>query len=128
VKKVIAISLIFLVLFGTIGITVGEHYCMNTLKGISFFSEPAPCCPAFDANEDSCCENEMEYFRLIEDTTVSSDYNHQLVKVPVILIPFLNDFSHIQAIVKLNVSSSFTLPPPLQGSDNLAVLYQVFRL
>lgn len=65
VRKISHITLAFLLLFATTGITVHQHYCMGNVVKTSVLHEPSPCC----GEGNDCCSNESETFQLNEDYT-----------------------------------------------------------
>ena len=79
------IILLFAVFYSTAGITVSRHYCMNELKGVSFFGETRGChvsdhkgcvlgghCGRSDGREKgNCCNDSAEYFKLEEEKQIT---------------------------------------------------------
>ena len=130
VKQMASIWMAFFVLIGTVGITIGEHYCMDELKNISVFAEPAPCCPSFDpqeADDDACCSNEMEYFLFFDEIPVAAfeidlSPNTQTLSLFAAAIPLFQLNTH-----SVQRNHRYSIPPPRNWENPFAVL-QVFRL
>ena len=66
VKKLVNISLTFLLLATTTGFTVSGHYCGDNLVSVAINKNPKPCC---DNEQGNCCHNESEHYQLKEDFT-----------------------------------------------------------
>ncbi len=64
-KRITHISLSFMLVTATMGITVSKHYCGSRLLEVSMNAEAEPCCS--DMGTGGCCHNETEYFQFDED-------------------------------------------------------------
>jgi hypothetical protein len=85
VRTAFHIILLFAVLFSSTGITVSRHYCMNELKGVSYFGESRGChasdhkgcvlgghCGKSGAREKgNCCNDKAEYYKLEQEKQVT---------------------------------------------------------
>jgi len=123
IKSFSHITLSFLLLIATTGMTVSQNYCGDFLVSTSFFDETNPCC---DSGE--CCHNESNFYQLGEDFSPP-----QISKIPVFkqLSVFANYSSNTNwKLPESTVKKAFSLfgsPPPLTTLKALS-LRQVFLL
>lgn len=81
-KRAIPISLAFILLIGTVSVTVNRHFCMGELQSIALFSAAEACheeavasCPLHASPKwKGCCNDDQEL--------VKADNDRQLVDVP----------------------------------------------
>ncbi|MBN1252058.1 MAG: hypothetical protein JXR51_08900 [Bacteroidales bacterium] len=95
IKKLFSISISFVYLIITIGITFNVHYCNGKVNSISFFENNDICCCESDIDAScnisgDCCKNEYYLFQFLPENQLLS-FN---------LISFNNTFS----ILKQNLT------------------------
>jgi hypothetical protein len=117
--KILHITVAFLLLISTLGITINRHYCGNRFISASIFSKS--CCSS------SChkCHNEVKQIR-VSDAFVSSGSVQILTKifVPIPILYHCNLLGYQNPIIKDQVNTDIS-PHPLLKS---ASLLQTFRL
>lgn len=70
----------FSVLLSSTGLVVNKHFCLDQLQSISFFAAAESCSMGMDGERQcppahiqikkkSCCEDQSEYFKLVEEVT-----------------------------------------------------------
>lgn len=124
-KRVGAISLMFIFLVSSIGLTVKKHYCGGHLASISMFVDGGCGCDDME-DESSCCRTESETYRIIDsyDTHVNdlivSDCGTEIPSAELPVLTFHIE-DHGQYADYLNYR------PPLISTDILTK-HQVFRL
>jgi len=103
------ISLAFLVLFSTSGLTVSKHYCSGVLKNVAIWAEAAPChankalksCPLHadmtmpdhdTAPSNNCCDTRSEFFKTnTEQAEIATDFTLEDYPVVVAALRVLTD-------------------------------------
>lgn len=82
-RRAAPLSLAFLLLLGSLSLTVNRHFCMGELKSVALFVEAeacahaaAPVCPmhAKTDTDNNCCDDEHEL--------VEADDDRQLIDAP----------------------------------------------
>lgn len=66
-KKLSHIILSVMLLVSTMGVAISKHYCGDSLISTSVFTEAESCC-----GDSDCCHNEISFFQLDEDYSLSS--------------------------------------------------------
>ena len=87
-RKAVIISLAFLILTSSVGVTISRHFCGDELKHVAFNSKPDKGCE-MDMPMD-CCHDETDHYG-IED-------EFQLTKFKINFIQsfvFINDFTFV---------------------------------
>jgi len=135
------IILLFAVFFSTTGVTVSRHYCRNEFKHFALFVEPSDChgqekqacgsgghCSmlATSQEENNCCNNEAEYFKLDQEKQVPAE-GLEPVKIPgpaamihpVLYAGFTNGYTP---------SSAYLLFKPPIVCDDFQSMLQTFLL
>ena len=142
VRRILSLSLVFLLLLGSVGLPVSRHFCGGELKALAVFGEAegcshaeaaptaAPACPLHakaDTKKD-CCSNEHEL--------LAADDERQLVDAPTLpqqpiaLVPFPSSFLspwpgfHLRP--RQNKQVEYYRPPPLVR--DVAREFQVLRI
>ena len=138
-KKIVAISLAFILLFSNLGFAVGTHYCGGEEVMSRFLlGESALSCgmAAMESNCDSdhgdglsfsksgCCENEYRSFQ------VDDNYHPELVKLVqnfsfAVAFFYTDYFTGLFPSVEKTFYSDYS-PPPLE--KDLRVLFQTFLI
>lgn len=87
-KKSLNITLAFLILAVSSGVTFNLHYCQNQLEKIALFSVPENCCALTksccagkeemachkgDDHDDNCCDDKSEFVKFDEQYTVKQE-------------------------------------------------------
>lgn len=83
IKRLTHITLAFLLLFSTTGITVSRHYCGGHLRSVSLVKIPAACC-----DTEGCCHNDIEQYRLDDDFSLSAftiDFEQEIIPARLLL-------------------------------------------
>ncbi len=144
--RIISLSMAFLLLLSSSGISMDVHFCQGKMKRANIFGKAKTCQEVNDclikcgkkvnscSTEDTCstdeehkncCNNESFEFDLDFDAA-------ELIATKLISVnqQFLTAFTYTYVlgvdIVKIVTPFSNYIPPPLE--KNIAVLFQVFRL
>jgi hypothetical protein len=68
VKRFLSISLLFLYLLSSAGVTVSAHYCGGDLASLSLFQSGSCCCDdTQDVTDDGCCKDEQRQLKITAD-------------------------------------------------------------
>jgi len=137
-RKVIAISLSFILLFSNVGLTLAIHYCGGeAVESQLMIGEKSLDCgmPDMDATCENdgaantvrpipCCENHYTTVNLKDSFTASS-----LVIVPhdIFIQAFAAIFIDFSFVRESLTDDYFTYLPPVAWPD-ISILFQVFRL
>lgn len=128
-KKAIHISVIVLLLFSTMGVTMYKHYCDGSLVSKSIGHEPKKCCG------DDCkgCHNESKTFKITDNYEASNNsltFKADVQKIFddfslafVLLHITFDSFSNNNLFTQIKICDT----PPLIAENQTAML-QVFRL
>ncbi len=135
VQAIAPLFLSFLMLVGSVGVTVNRHFCRGELKSVAVFAEVEAChqeatepvCPLHAAAKKGCCNDEHEF--------VKSDIDKQLVDAtdlptppaftPLLLKPLTPPpAQHLRP--RPTETYLHYRPPPLL--IDVPRLYQVFRI
>ena len=87
-RKAVIISLAFLILTSSVGVTISRHFCGDELKHVAFNSKPDKCCE-MDMPMD-CCHDETDHYGIEDEfqlTKFKINFIHSFV--------FINDFTFI---------------------------------
>lgn len=113
-RKILNISVVFLLLFSTSGVAMSKHFCGEILQKIAFSNEEKSCCEGEEMPED-CCKNEV---------TILKTENLKLAQnqINLTFTPFVLYF--LESFINLNIEehhqdlfySNFNAPPPI-GQD-----------
>jgi hypothetical protein len=104
-KSIISITLLFALLFSTIGVTMAKSYCNMKKAAI----EKQGCCKK--KCKTDCCTKTVKVFKLHFDSTPSAKY--QPIKIYQIASPL---FFNVDGVVKScipQLTFSYKPPPPL---------------
>jgi len=128
-KKALNISVIVLLLFSTMGVTMYKHYCGNILISKTIGQEPRKCCG------DDCkgCHNESKTFKITDNYEASSNsltFKADVQKIfdnfslAFVLIHItLDSYNNNNLLTQIKICDT----PPLIAENQTAIL-QVFRL
>ena len=64
-RKAVIISLAFLILTSSVGVTISRHFCGDELKHVAFNSKPDKCCE-MDMLMD-CCHDETDHYGIADE-------------------------------------------------------------
>jgi hypothetical protein len=106
-RKVTHITLVFLLLATTMGVTFYKHYCGQNLESVSINSLPTSCCDG----PCNCCHNESFSVKIHDDFSVTAftfDFHQVELAVPVICQLFIADLP----VQPKMVEPKYDLPPP----------------
>jgi len=106
-RKVTHITLVFLLLATTMGVTFYKHYCGQNLESVSINSLPKSCCDG----SCNCCHNESFSVKIHDDFSVSAfsfDFHQVELSVPIICQLFLVE----QPLHPVLFALVNDLPPP----------------
>lgn len=135
--KLINIILAFLVLISSTGFVVNKHYCQSAFENAALFqnvnscsdSAKPPSCSSMKSScgmddNDGCCENEKEYFKLEQDQQI------QYVEFKELNVPSALPLFIVRANIFENSSEQklvhyLNYKPPLLVYD-VPVLFQRF--
>jgi hypothetical protein len=130
VIKINHIAIILLLLVGTTGVTISQHYCGDTIRytQLSTGDDHSSCCD--DASMDmTCCHNEIISKQITTDfTTVFTVGSEQIAQL--ITLPYdIDAYPFTSAEISIEV---FLLPldgPPSHGSGvSIPILNQSFLI
>lgn len=120
-KKILSISLIFLLILSTTGIFISKHYCNNRLVSASLFSKSKSCC----GTKCNTCKNVTFAFKLsqkfIDTKTLNSNVHITIAPHIVYLISLI--FSFQTSFIAETVRAK---SPPIK--DCLLILNSTLRL
>ena len=90
-KKSLSISLIFLLLISTGGLTINKHFCGGILVSTKINSvlDEKSCCGQDETEDMNCCENETQLIQVDEDYVFSSK---PVAFEPIVLTLFYQHF------------------------------------
>jgi len=121
------ISLSFLLLISTTGISVSKHICGNAIRNIALFHEADGC---YEGMEDmGCCHNENEHHQVTDNFQKSALQLDLTFKAPFIsLFSWLMVEQHYgKRVLDTHTLSDHTESPPLFQLDR-TVQYGIFLL
>jgi hypothetical protein len=105
IKKVLHIIFASIILATTVGMTISEHYCGDTLINISILDVDDACC-----DDPDCCHNESETY-IVEDSYSISSFNYEFTILATIFPSVYEQFKD-SLNDKYNVLSWIDAPPP----------------
>lgn len=107
-KKVIGISLVFLLFLSSLGIKCVVNYCpMMSNYSISLEDHKTCCCG--DSKENSCCKSQKISVNKIEDRYIASAFNFKMIQ-----FDFINNSITSFAFIPDNI-----YPPKVKFYNNL---------
>ncbi|MEQ9288249.1 MAG: hypothetical protein RIG77_15135 [Cyclobacteriaceae bacterium] len=111
-KKLLNISLSFIIMMSTIGITISRHYCGEMLMAKSVILQADPCCDGTEMPE-GCCHDESDSFSIEDDFHPSKiAVNQKLVAVAWFVFDQLFELS-IDQDTSLALGELKESPPPI---------------
>lgn len=119
-KKVAHIIIALLLLISTSGVAVTKHYCGNNLRSVAILTQPASCC-----DDQGCCHNETEIFRVHSEFAISAtsfEFEQLLMDEPPVYEVFADKISEIATE---NIYSDRPSPPLLR---DILASFQTFIL
>ena len=123
-KKVLSISLMFLLLAATVGVQMNKHYCGDKLSRVSLLVKLVCGCGEMDDEED-CCRNESEMLQVEDDfTAFSNDFQENIAFVATVFVTL--DLPLLDQDVDDN-TAYLNYKPPLLHFD-VPVLVQSFLI
>lgn len=129
IRKISHITIVFLLLVLTTGITVSKHYCGNKLVDIAVMAGAANSCSGDDStcDMDGCCHNENHVYQLQEDYTSPLVLDH-IGFFPIELATLTLDLFHENLLSEENLVIKYDeSPPPKLVSEVLSDI-QVYLL
>jgi hypothetical protein len=141
-NKIIVSFLITLIFFGTIGISVFEHFCSINGKEVSYFSPieesceteivSNSCCShkkstnSLEFKKEKCCTEQFSYIKL------NTENHSEILKLKE-NIKFLNAFSYFSELFPTIYSKEQYIAqihddPPKKSGKEIIILNQVFRI
>jgi len=112
-KKIFLITILFLYLIPSIGITVSAHFCRGELSGISFGAEKQKRCGCkVGAVRKNCCEDVVLSMKIKDDQQKVAPVSFKLVQLAA--LPSKPDFAHplvILSVEKPTVIYPVEIPP-----------------
>ncbi|MFC2186153.1 hypothetical protein ACFCT7_02470 [Fulvivirgaceae bacterium LMO-SS25] len=116
-KRAIHISISFLLILATTGVSMSKHICMDRLMDVSLGNKTEACCPFMEAAEDDCCENEVIAFEIDNEFQKIDHQTIDETKWDLISEIQFNDFLLAQALE--NTPHYFPYPngPPISSVD-----------
>ena len=97
-QRIFPLFLVFVILVGSVGVTVNRHFCMGEIKSLVLFGNAeacamdmagnnAPACPkhASDVKKKGCCDDEHEFVKWDDDRQVSE--LQALPPLPALIVP-----------------------------------------
>ena len=122
-KQLGAISLIAILLLGTVGVTVNRHYCAGKLASTSLFSFEGCQCQGMD-DDSGCCTHEIETISLGDEIANETlDFEVNPTSLAVVLAYFC---SYILEEQKVDLNEQFIKPPDL--AKDIQLLKQSFLI
>ena len=121
VKKFLSISLLFLYLVASIGLTVSLHYCGGNLASLGLFETPTCCCDDLaEKKKDDCCKNENKSFKITTDQNQVA-FAEKKIQCPSPFLPVYNTYKYNKVALLPTILVAFTLPQPPERSNLLPV-------
>ena len=123
--RILHISVAFLLLISTLGVTINMHFCGNRLISSSVFSAPDACC------NGNCgkCHNESQNIRITD--AFESAFSNDIVKNPYVF-HFTFNYSHFPLSLNTDINNQFVveISPNISPHEIVksATLLQNFRL
>ena len=123
--KISHISLAFLLLISTFGITINKHFCGNRMISASIFSDANSCC------NGNCgkCHNESHNIRVTD--AFESAFSDEIIKIPYVSLQ-INFFNDLAFTFNTDIKNQFVVDIPPNISPHkipkTATLLQNFRL
>lgn len=121
VKKFLSISLLFLYLVASIGLTISLHYCGGNLASLGFFETPTCCCDdVTEKKKDDCCKNENKSFKITTDQNQVA-FAEKKIQCSSSFLPVHTSYINKAVALHPGILISFTLPKPPDRSHLLPV-------
>jgi hypothetical protein len=112
-KKIFLITVLFLYLIPSIGITVSAHYCRGELSGISFGAEKQKQCGCkVGAVRKNCCQDVVLSMKIKDDQQKITPVSFKLVQPEA--LPSKPDFTYqlvIRSVEQPTVIYPVEIPP-----------------
>lgn len=129
-KKLVAIFLLTIYSFTTVGATIHMHYCMNRLIGSSLYhSKESKCekCGMQKSATKGCCNDEHKFVKLEREHQTSQPATSVSFLFTPIILPtfFIYDTVIVSPLAETYPNSN--APPNTQG-QKLYILNCVFRI
>lgn len=105
-KKFSHILLAILLLVTTMGMTVSKHYCGDSLKSVSLFSEPESCCDL----PTGCCHDESMIVDIQDD--FSASVFHFNFEQLAIILPIAIQLVDEEMLQNYPIVVFYETPPP----------------
>ena len=124
--KIEAVFLALLIVVATVGLTVENHYCCNTLVDVTYFSTSQHCKAAMPADtttnysKTACCRADFRTFKVEEFVSELAHKNFKYLPSFCFRNPFSDQFVETKRGSKICTHTSLLLV------KNLHVLHEVF--
>ena len=130
IRKIISLTMAFLLLASTVSWTVEKHYCMGHVVDIVFFGEAESCGMMMAMGDDmpveqSCCSDEIITVDGQDDLKLS--FEEITLEQQVFLYAFTYSYLYLSTNLEEHVVLHEEYPPPLLVRD-LQLLDQVFLI
>ncbi len=129
IRKISHITIVFLLLLLTTGITISKHYCGNKLVDVVVMAGTAHNCAGDDGtcDMDGCCHNENHVFQLLEDYTSPLVLDH-VAFYPITLATITLDLLHENQFAEKTETTDYDESPPPKLVGEMLSDIQVYRL
>lgn len=120
--KILHISIAFLLLISTLGITINKHFCGNRLISSSIFSAPNSCC------NGNCgkCHNESQNIRITD--AFESSFMNVIAENQFVCLQIFSFNRDFQVDYTRDIKNQFANDISPHPIKNTASLLQSFRL
>lgn len=137
-KKIILISLTFVMMVSSFGIAQVSHICKLALSGMEevtcgpFESGEHPCCSTIDSNENAatsepCCTNTIKYFQNKVVTVIHEFFTIQDLNVAEVYLFFNTNSFYLVAIENIT-EFSMDFPPDQTIGRFILISNQTFLI
>ena len=127
-KKITTAILAFLYLIVTSGVPISFHYCMGKLRSIDLGYSQTERCRDCDMStkKSTCCRDHIQWIKV--------DDNHKTANVDIAFQAPIVDLSHLASTQAIDSPPVVLLAknnyhhPPIRSSQDLNILYCIFRI
>lgn len=127
-KRTLAIFLLLIFLFASMGMAFTLHYCGGKLSSINFFSlDNHPCKCGKKAMKKDCCKDKTTFLKM-KDDLVKSNITAFKISISKLIITLPKSFEFVPAAQTQLVILTLYHPPPIKPKAPIYLLDRVFLI
>ena len=123
-RRFIDISLVFLLLISTIGLSVSKHYCGGILMDVAINSHTDGC--GEGDMPMGCCTDETQLYAIDDDYQLKNHAFH--FQAPAVVLHELNQVINLDLVAFELFNKGNFDPPPLEPETDIYIQVQSFLL